>query len=329
MTHDETAATRTSPARVRTALLAVQLLFGVNYLVAKGIVTTLDPAAWAVVRATSAFVILAAVAVVGRRRLPPPRDMAMLAVAGLFGVTLNQGLFLEGLARTTVSRSSLICAQIPTFVLLFSLVARQERLTARKSLGFVAGLAGVAVLLEADRFSWDGRWLTGDLLTLANAASYALFVVIGRRVMARNDPLAATAVVFFFGALGLVAYGGRAALEISPAALDAGLLVAMIYAGRHRGHLLPEHVGRETDCGHAGGPVHLPATGRGVPAGGRLPGRGSDAALRGRHAPGLRGAGPAGRRRRKTSCRARPAAAMMTGVGFIRRSGAGSDSSRM
>ena len=229
MTHDDDA-TRTSPARVRTALLAVQLLFGVNYLVAKGIVTTLDPAAWAVVRATSAFVILAAVAVAGRRRLPSPRDMALLAVAGLFGVTLNQGLFLEGLARTTVSRSSLICAQIPTFVLLFSLLARQERLTARKALGFLAGLAGVAVLLEADRFNWDSRWLTGDLLTLANAASYALFVVIGRRVMARNDPLAATAVVFFFGALGLVAYGGRAALEISPAALDAGLLVAMIYA---------------------------------------------------------------------------------------------------
>lgn len=220
----------TSPARVRAALLAVQLLFGINYLVAKGIVTVIDPAAWAVLRSSGALVVLVAVAVAGRRRLPSPRDVALLAVAGLFGVTLNQGLFLEGLARTTVSRSALICAQIPTFVLLFSLVARQERLTVRKVLGFLAGIGGVAVLLEADRFAWDGRWLAGDLLTLANAASYAMFVVIGRRVMARNDPLAATAVVFFFGALGLAVYGGGEALAVRPADLDAGLLAAMAFS---------------------------------------------------------------------------------------------------
>ncbi|MCP4571368.1 MAG: DMT family transporter [bacterium] len=222
--------TATSPARVRTALLVVQFLFGVNYLVSKGIVTALDPAAWAVIRSTSALAILAVVALIGRRRLPPLRDVALLAVAGIFGVTLNQGLFLEGLARTTVSRSALICAQIPTFVLLFSLVARQERLTVRKTLGFLAGLGGVAVLLEADRFSLDARWLAGDLLTLANAASYALFVVIGRKVMARNDPLAATTVVFFFGALGLAAYGGPAVMDVAPGDLDGRLLAAMAFA---------------------------------------------------------------------------------------------------
>jgi drug/metabolite transporter (DMT)-like permease len=215
---------------VRAALLTVQLLFGVNYLVTKGLVTALDPAAWAVLRSGGAFVILAAVALAGGRRLPPRRDVALLAVAGLFGVTLNQGLFLEGLSRTTVSRSALICAQIPTFVLLFSVVARQERLTTRKALGFLAGLAGVAVLLEADRFRWDGRWLAGDLLTLANAASYGLFVVISRRVMARNEPLAATAIVFFFGALGLAAYGGRELPSLATVEFDAGLLAAMAYA---------------------------------------------------------------------------------------------------
>lgn len=215
--------------RVRTALLAVQLLFGVNYLVSKMVVTEISPSAWAFLRSGSAFLLLAAAALVGRRRLPAPRDIALLAVAGLFGVVLNQGLFLEGLARTTVGHSALICAQIPTFVLLISLATRQERLTLRKSLGFVAGLAGVLILLEADRFTWDSRWLVGDLLTLANAASYAVFVVIGRSVMARNDPLAATAVVFFFGTVGLGLYGGRELGALDPAVLTPSLLGAMIY----------------------------------------------------------------------------------------------------
>jgi len=220
----------TRPATVRAALLAVQLLFGVNYLVTKTIVTEIPPAAWAVLRSSSAFLVLALFALAGRRQLPRGRDILILAVAGQFGVVLNQALFLEGLARTTVGRSSLLCAQIPTFVLVLSVLSRQERLTARKAMSFVLGLLGVAVLLEADRFRWDAVTLTGDLLTLANAASFAAFVVISRRVMARNDPLAATAVVFCFGALGMAAWGARALPRVDAAALDGPMLGAMAFA---------------------------------------------------------------------------------------------------
>lgn len=222
--------TLTRPATVRAALLTVQLLFGVNYLVSKVIVTEIPPAAWAVLRSTSAFIVLMVIALAGRRRLPRGRDIVVLAIAGQFGVVLNQALFLEGLARTTVGRSSLLCAQIPTFVLVFSILSRQERLTPRKALSFLAGLLGVAVLLEADRYRWDAATLTGDLLTLANAASFAAFVVISRRVMARNDPLAATAVVFCFGALGMAAWGARALPRIDTAAVDGPMLAAMAFA---------------------------------------------------------------------------------------------------
>lgn len=222
--------TLTRPATVRAALLTVQLLFGVNYLVSKVIVTEIPPAAWAVLRSTSAFIVLMVIALAGRRRLPRGRDIVVLAIAGQFGVVLNQALFLEGLARTTVGHSSLLCAQIPTFVLVFSILSRQERLTPRKALSFLAGLLGVAVLLEADRFRWDAATLTGDLLTLANAASFAAFVVISRRVMARNDPLAATAVVFCFGALGMAAWGARALPRIDTAAVDGPMLAAMAFA---------------------------------------------------------------------------------------------------
>jgi drug/metabolite transporter (DMT)-like permease len=215
---------------VRIALLTVQLLFGINYLTAKFIVTEISPAAWAALRSGSAFLVLALLALAGRRRLPPARDLGLLALAGLFGVVLNQGLFLEGLSRTTVGRSALLCAQIPTFALLFSVLSGQERLTPRKGLSFLAGLAGVLILLEADRFTWDSRWLTGDLLTLANAASYGVFIVIGRRVMARNDPLVATAVVFFFGSAGLALYGGRQVAALDPAVFSPGLMGAMVYA---------------------------------------------------------------------------------------------------
>lgn len=214
---------------MRLALIAIQVLFGINYLASKIIVTEIGPAAWAALRTSAAFVVIALIAVKGQRRLPPGRDIALLGVAALFGVVFNQGFFLEGLSRTTVGRSALICSQIPTFVLLFSVISGQERMTLRKGLGFAAGLVGVLILLEADRFQLDSRYLTGDLLTLTNAASYGLFVVIGRRVMSRNDPLVATAVIFFWGALGMMIYGGDELMATNFSALTPAHFGAMIY----------------------------------------------------------------------------------------------------
>ncbi|MCB1182417.1 DMT family transporter [bacterium] len=218
-----------SRARVRAALVSIQVLFGINYLASKILVTEIGAPAWASLRTLAAFVVVALIVFAARRPLPARRDMGLLAVASIFGIVLNQGLFLEGLARTTVGRSALICSQIPTFVLLFSVLGRQEPLTRRKAAGFVAGIAGVLVLLEADRFAWDARHLAGDLLTLANAASFALYVVLTRRIMARNDPLAATMVVFGAGAVGMFLYGGRALLATDLSRLDAGHLLIMAY----------------------------------------------------------------------------------------------------
>ncbi len=153
---------------------------------------------------------------------PARRDVLLLGVAALFGIVLNQALFLEGLSRTTVSRSALICSQIPTFVLLFSVLSRQEKLSARKAASFVAGISGVLILLEADRFRFDGQYLTGDLMTLANAASFGLFVVMSRHIMARNHPWTATAVVFLFGTAGMALYGGPALLRATADRHGAG-----------------------------------------------------------------------------------------------------------
>ncbi|MFT5784193.1 MAG: drug/metabolite transporter (DMT)-like permease, partial [Candidatus Krumholzibacteriia bacterium] len=134
---------------LRLVLITIQILFGVNYLASKIVVTEIGPGAWAALRTGSAFLVIALIALLKKRRLPPRRDIAILAVVALFGVVFNQGFFLEGLARTTVGRSALICSQIPTFVLLFSVISRQEQLTVRKLLGFAAGIIGTLVLLEA------------------------------------------------------------------------------------------------------------------------------------------------------------------------------------
>jgi len=227
----ETAAAPTAdPGRVRLALVMVQLLFGLNYLASKLVVSVLEPAAWAMLRALTAFVILALLAVVGRRRLPRGRDMWYLAGCAVLGVTLNQILFLEGLSRTTPAHSALICCTIPLFALLAAVLLRQERLSRRKLLGVTIGLLGVLILLEVDRFSLDARYLLGDVLTLINAVCYGFYVVLSGRVMMRHDSLGATTVIFAWGTLGILFYGGPALWQAPLGDLSWTVYGAMAFA---------------------------------------------------------------------------------------------------
>jgi drug/metabolite transporter (DMT)-like permease len=216
--------------RVKTALLAVQILFGLHYLAAKWIVAELAPAAWACLRVCSSFVILSVATLAAGRRLPSWRDCLYLGFCAIFGVVLNQALFLEGIARTTVGHAALINSQIPTFALVAALLFGQERLSARKALSFAAGSAGVLVLLEADRLHLAGQYAAGDLLNLANGASYGLFIVLGRRVMTRHDPLAATTVIFGFGAIGMLIYGGDDLAAADLRHLSGRVMGAMVFA---------------------------------------------------------------------------------------------------
>ena len=92
------------------------------------------------------------------------------------------------------------------------------------------GMAGVMVLLEIDHFRPDAATVVGDLLTLANTASYGLFVVLSGRVMQRHDPLAATAVIVGFGAVLIMAYGGDDLARVDFGALSAKTWWQMTYA---------------------------------------------------------------------------------------------------
>jgi drug/metabolite transporter (DMT)-like permease len=226
------------PWNVTIGLLAVQLLFGVHYLISKWIVAELSPSAWALLRMLSASGILliiwllrALLAKPGRRfRLPPLRLVLYLGLCSFFGIMLNQVLFLEGIARTTVGHAAVLNSLIPTFALLAAMLMGQERLSRRKLISFLLGLLGVLILLEAERFRFDTATLTGDLLNLANAASYGLFIAMSRRVIPRMDSLSATLILFLFASLGLGLYGMND-LTVAPLSSLSGKVVGgMVFA---------------------------------------------------------------------------------------------------
>lgn len=200
---------------VYLALLTVQILFAVHYVGTKWLLQSLPAPAWVALRVTGAAIVLCLVT--WRHWHHWPRDRrTWLEVAGLatFGVVLNQVLFLEGLSRTWPSHSALINTSIPVSTLLLAVAFGREALGWRKIASLALALSGVLWLIGANGFDLSSRTVVGDLLCLANATSFALFLVLSRGLMRRLGPAVATPITFLVGALPVGLYGARALIAL-------------------------------------------------------------------------------------------------------------------
>lgn len=217
--------------KVIVALVSVQVFFGLHYLAAKVVLEEIPPRAWAAIRIAGAAALMLAVAPWFRARMRmAPKTLARLAVLALFGVGINQVCFVEGLSRTTPTHSSLINTMIPVITLAFAVMLRHERLLARKVLAMVLAFAGVLLVIRPGPGDESGRMLLGDALTLINATSYALFLVLSRRLIRRLDALASTTWLMLCGAIYVGLFGARELAAFSPATVSprAWLLGAFI-----------------------------------------------------------------------------------------------------
>jgi drug/metabolite transporter (DMT)-like permease len=195
------------PAHV--ALIFVQLFFGSLPVLGKFVLRSLDPLALVCLRIGGAVALLE----LFRRaaRLPSVRgwkDHLALALYGLFGVSLNQVLFLEGLARTTAVNASVLTTAIPVITTLLAVVLRLERGTPLKGLGIVLSLAGALTLIGIDGLDLGSRYLIGNLLIFCNTISYSIYLVLSKPMLERYPPLSVVTLVFAYGFVEVLPVGG-------------------------------------------------------------------------------------------------------------------------
>ncbi|MDA0373071.1 MAG: DMT family transporter [Planctomycetota bacterium] len=217
-----------SPPRllVHAALIGVSVLFGINFVGMKIVLGEVPASAWALVRIAAATAFLAPLAwflrPAGSR--PSRRILLALVPAAILGVGGNQLLFALGLHRTTPAHASVITACVPILTLVAAVVARQEQLRWHKVASLVLALTGVLILLEVDLgIPDDGGTWTGDLLVLTNATTYAIYLVVMRRLGRHIDAPTATALCFGYSVLFV--------LPFAAPAFDASTAEALVAPG--------------------------------------------------------------------------------------------------
>lgn len=165
----------------------------------------------------------------GQLRTMPRRDLAWLVLCSLIGVTVNQLLFVKGLALTTVINATLLGTTIPVFTLVVSIAFGYDRISLRRALGIVLAASGVVYLVDPLRADLSGQTKAGDLLIVANSLFYGTYIAISNDLFKRYGALNVITWMFCIGSLVMLPLGayslGGDRLQTAP----ASVWVAVVY----------------------------------------------------------------------------------------------------
>jgi len=137
-----------------------------------------------------------ALALHGKRALPPRREWSRIGVLSILGVAANMTLYLEGLKRSTAGNATLLICVIPVFTFTIAVLLGHERFGARRIWGLLLALCGAAVLIFGGQAEFGGEHALGNLLIMLNCLGYAAYLVLVRPLAQRYAPLAVIAWMF-------------------------------------------------------------------------------------------------------------------------------------
>ncbi|NJB67027.1 drug/metabolite transporter (DMT)-like permease [Desulfobaculum xiamenense] len=216
--------------------LAATVVWSGNFIVARGLVDSVPPVTLALLRWTTALVVLLPFGGMSFiRSLTAVRShWRYLALTALLGVTIFNTLIYMAAHHTSALNLSLIATTSPMFILLFARIFLGEAVSPTRLGGVVVAVLGVIVLITRGQVH---RLLTlelsvGDLGMLAAAMLFGAYSILVRR-MPRDVPQGAfLTTTFGLGALMLVPW---AAWEWSAGGVElhvTGQLVgAVLYIG--------------------------------------------------------------------------------------------------
>lgn len=118
-----------------------------------------------------------------RPRFRSKRDIALFAVAGLFGVPGSQLPTVHGQNYLSPPLVALIVTSAPAWVAALSAVILKERVSKVQAIGFVIAVTGTSVIVltgaGSSPLSVDNPW--GAAVTLLNPVCWATYTLIARR----------------------------------------------------------------------------------------------------------------------------------------------------
>ncbi len=214
-------------ANIMWGLMAPVSKEALNYFASVGVSPVVLPA-FRMVGATLCFWILSAI--VGREKVDKA-DMPLILLGGLLSVAFNQNLFICGIAFTSPVDASVVTTMLPIITMLLSAAILGEPITGLKAGGVAVGTAGAILLVmsNGDGLTFDAGHALGDAMCLGAQLSFALYLVLCKRVMGKYKPATLMKWMFLSASIVTLPFSGPSVAEIDLATVPSAVWGEIAY----------------------------------------------------------------------------------------------------
>jgi len=197
-------------------LLAANVFFGLNMVVSKnlmnGVVSPSGLNALRFLAGASAFLVISLFL---KPEKVAKKDMLILLVAAVFGLMLNQTLFVQGLSRTSSVNASVISTTLPMVTMFVSALILKEPISFLKMLGvLVGGTGAVYLIMSSSQGAGHEGNLFGDLLSFGSTIAFSLFLVVTKPITQKYSAVTVMKWLFLFAGLCFIPFSLKDVLAV-------------------------------------------------------------------------------------------------------------------
>lgn len=207
------------------ALVVTLLVWSTTFAGLRASLAYYAPAHLVLVRWAMASLTLVAYGVLTRKlRVPSRGDLPAIAAAGFFGFTAYQIALAFGQAGLSAGVAGFLINLGPAFTTLLAVALRYERNGWRLWAGLAVSMAGILLIGLAK--GGPGGLTINAVYVLLAAASFGVYVVVQKPLLARYTPLEVTTYAMVAGTLPFLVFAPGVAAAVAGVPLAGHLTVA-------------------------------------------------------------------------------------------------------
>ena len=141
----------------------------------------------------------------GKKLKIPKKEIPSLCVLGLTGITFLYLFQFVGINLTNASTASSLINTNVIFIAILSIIFLKESFNKNKLIGISSSFIGVFIIIFSNTqiiiISDKNLFIFGAILVLLSAFSWAVYSIVGKRLIKKYDIFTVTAYAFAFGSI--------------------------------------------------------------------------------------------------------------------------------
>jgi drug/metabolite transporter (DMT)-like permease len=195
--------------KVHASLFLVSLLYAILFSWAGQIMPNyLSAEAFVFMRVLTAFGLFSLCSLfIVREKIEWKQDLKRFAICAFFGTAANMYLFFKGLSITKPINGAVLMLVTPIFVAIFEIFSQKRKPGIELTLGIAMGALGAFLLMWNKGTGFSSETLLGDIYVAINAAFYAVYLILAKKLANKYHSITVNRVTFGFGVLYMAPLG--------------------------------------------------------------------------------------------------------------------------